>query len=170
LHQQGWSQRKIAEYLGLHRDTVARYLDGDVQNRPPAPPGSEVQNGPAAPTGSGDAKPARAPTGSERSQSDCEPYRQQILDKLAQGLSATRIHQDLVEEEADCDVSYYSVRRFVRSLGKVQPLPFRRIETAAGEEAQVDFGTGAPVRQEDGRKKRTYVFRIVLSHSRKAYS
>jgi hypothetical protein len=44
------------------------------------------------------------------------------------------------------------------------------MEKAAGEEAQVDFGTGARVRQAEGRTKRPYVFRIVLSHSRKAYS
>jgi hypothetical protein len=44
------------------------------------------------------------------------------------------------------------------------------METAPGEQAQVDFGTGAWVRQADGRKRRPYVFRIVLSHSRKAYS
>jgi len=57
-----------------------------------------------------------------------------------------------------------------KSVALCRRAGFRRIETAAGEEAQVDFGTGAPVRQEDGRKKRTYVFRLVLSHSRKAYS
>jgi hypothetical protein len=39
---------------------------------------------------------------------------------------------------------------------------------AAGEEAQVDFGTGAPVIQPDGKRRKTHVFRIVLSHSRKA--
>ena len=26
LHEQGWSQRKIAEYLGIHRETVGRYV------------------------------------------------------------------------------------------------------------------------------------------------
>ncbi len=40
----------------------------------------------------------------------------------------------------------------------------------AGEEAQVDFGTGAPVVGPDGKRRKTHVFRIVLSHSRKAYS
>ena len=50
------------------------------------------------------------------------------------------------------------------------PLPFRRMETEPGEEAQVDFGTGAPVRMADGKVRRPWVFRIVLSYSRKAYS
>jgi len=84
-------------------------------------------------------------------------------------LTAKRIHQDLVDEFA-FEGSYWSVRRFVRRLSGGSSLPFRRLETAPGEEAQVDFGTGARVLQPDGRRKKTYVFRIVLSHSRKAYS
>jgi transposase len=65
---------------------------------------------------------------------------------------------------------YDSVKRFVRRLTQCQPLPFRRMETPPGEEAQVDFGTGAWVVAPDGKRRKTHVFRIVLSYSRKAYS
>lgn len=44
------------------------------------------------------------------------------------------------------------------------------MECAPGQEAQVDFGTGAPVITPDRKRRRTHVFRFVLSHSRKAYS
>jgi transposase len=44
------------------------------------------------------------------------------------------------------------------------------METLPGEEAQVDFGTGSPVRTTEGKTRRPRVFRIVLSYSRKAYS
>ena len=44
------------------------------------------------------------------------------------------------------------------------------MECEPGAEAQIDFGQGAPVVQPDGKRKRPHVFRIVLSHSRKAYS
>ena len=101
--------------------------------------------------------------------SNCQPWRTIIEAKQAQGLSAKRIHQDLVGDHG-ARVSYDSVRRFLRRLGWVRPLPFRRIERAPGEEAQVDFGTGAPIVGADGKRRRTHVFRIVLSHSRKAYS
>jgi transposase len=44
------------------------------------------------------------------------------------------------------------------------------METMPGEEAQVDFGSGALVLMADGKRRRPWIFRIVLSHSRKAYS
>lgn len=53
------------------------------------------------------------------------------------------------------------------------------MECEPGAEVQVDFGTGAPVMIPEGeplpigvkpRRRRTHVFRMVLSHSRKAYS
>jgi transposase len=92
-----------------------------------------------------------------------------IQSKCDQGLSAQRIYQDLTVEHAFAG-SYYSVRRFVRRLDPTRELPFRRLECGPGDEAQVDFGTGAPVMGPDGKRRKTHVFRIVLSHSRKAYS
>jgi transposase len=106
---------------------------------------------------------------SPRQPSLCEPWRQVILDKLGAGLTAQRIWQDLVREHG-FGGKYHSVRRFVRHLGRSQPLPFRRMECAPGEEAQVDFGSGIPITGPDGKRRRTQVFRIVLSHSRKGYS
>jgi hypothetical protein len=44
------------------------------------------------------------------------------------------------------------------------------MEVAPGEEAQIDFGKGAPIEGEDGKLRRTHVLRVVLSHSRKGYS
>ena len=65
---------------------------------------------------------------------------------------------------------YQSVNRFVRQLEAAAPLPHRRMECKPGDEAQVDFGTGAPVITPDGKRRRTHVFRIVLGYSRKACS
>jgi transposase len=83
-------------------------------------------------------------------------------------LSAQRIYQDLVSEQKFVG-SYDSVKRFVRQLQQANPLPFRRMETEPGQEAQVDFGQGAWVVQ-DGRRRRPHVLRLVLSHSRKGYT
>jgi len=194
LHDQGWSQRRIARELGISRDAVARHLAKNVDSSQPkteegdsnqatsekAPPGSRQLDSVSNQATS----PAKAPTGSvhqtptdsmdetaakpAESRSRCQPFRRVILDKLEQGLSAQRIFQDLVDEHG-FDAEYHSVRRFVAKLNQAKPLPFRRIEVAAGEEAQIDFGTGAPV-IEDGKRRRTHVLRVVLSHSRKGYS
>lgn len=134
-----------------------------------SPPGSESDGG--AP------KPAIPPAGSQpvdsRSAagrlSACEPFREVILGMLARELSAQRIYQDLVGEHGFRS-SYDSVKRFVRKVSVRRPLPMRRLECAPGTEAQIDFGTGAPVVGADGKRRKTHVFRIVLSHSRKAYS
>jgi IS30 family transposase len=120
LHAQGWSQRRIARELGVSRGAVARQLQADAQqsptsgvpddsNRTKAPPGSEP-----AETSSNRAK---APPGSR---SLCGPFREQILAKLDQGLSAQRIFQDLVAEHGFAG-QYHSVRRFVAKLNQSTP-------------------------------------------------
>jgi transposase len=163
LRQQGWSYRRIAEALGVHRDTVARYVRLAGAGAKPATnlsTGSEGGGGP---------KPANLSAGNSGPKSLCEPFREVVLQKLDQGLSAQRIWQDLTAEHGfgGC---YASVKRFVRRLGKVSPLPFRRMESPPGQEAQIDFGPGAPVMLPSGRRKRYPVLRVVLSYSRKGYS
>jgi transposase len=150
LHQSGHSNRKIAMLLGINRETVAKYV-------------AREEAGQAVP-----AKPDhRAPPGPI---SACEPFREIILAKLDQGLGGQRIYQDLRDEEEGFTASYSSVRRFIAKLADKNELPVRRIETPPGEEAQVDFGTGAWVVDADGKRRRPWVLRVVLSHSRKAYT
>ena len=101
--------------------------------------------------------------------SQCEPFREIIKGKLDKDLAAQRIHQDLVAEYGFAG-SYYSVRRFVRRLGKTHPLPFRRMESAPGDQGQVDFGAGGNIITADGKRRKSHVLRIILSNSRKGYS
>lgn len=158
LHARGWSQRRIARELGIHRKTVGSYVK-------PAKPAIPT-------TGSGganEAKPAISTAGCKAGRrSFCEPHRSVIEVALQAGLSAQRIHQDLVSEHSFA-ASYEAVKRYVRQLGATMDPPFRRMECGPGEELQVDFGLGAWV-EADGKRRRPHLFRAVLSHSRKAYS
>jgi len=179
----GWSQRRIARELGIDRETVARYrrLAGSAEESKPAispagsggggeakpaisPPGSEAAN-PVAVAGG----PAIPPAGSKAGRvSHCVAFESCIKSGLEAGLSAQRIYQDLVSEQK-FGGSYDSVKRFVRQLEQGRPLPFRRLESEPGQEAQVDFGQGAWV-LEQGKRRRPHVLRVVLSHSRKGYT
>jgi transposase len=191
LLSRGCSRRFIARTLGIDRETVRRYAE--LASKPAgAPSGSDRveassdSNPTGAPPGSSDmippdnpalpihSNPATAPLGSISASgpiqpSACEPFRDVIVNKLEQGLSAKRIWQDLVGEHGFA-AQYHSVRRYVQKLGRTSPLPFRRMECEPGAEAQVDFGQGAPIIGPDGKRKRPHAFRIILSHSRKAYS
>jgi len=114
-------------------------------------------------------KPAISTAGAGR-KSACAPFAEAISHKLEAGLSARRIYQDLVAEHGFAD-GYESVKRFVRQLKAREPERVWRLECRPGEEAQVDFGLGAPIY--DGahpRGRRSWVLRVVLSYSRKAYS
>src|SRR3972149_2053866 len=168
---QGWSYRRIARELGVHRETVARYdRFRQIAGSKPAnvTPGSCSGDHP---------KPATATLGSDSlpppdrwlgPPSRCKPFEAVIKQKLDQSLSGQRIWQDLVAEEGFTG-SYSSVKRFVRRLGGSTPVPFRRMECGPGHDAPVDCGSGAWI-VENGKKRRAHVLRIVLSHSRKGYS
>jgi len=92
----------------------------------------------------------------------CVNWKQEIEAGLDQGLSAKRIHQDLVRDRGFAG-SYQSVKRFVRKLEQAAPVPFRRMDFAPGEQMQVDFGTGAWIVEAPGKRRRSHVFRAVLS-------
>lgn len=163
LRRQGWSKRRIARELGLDRATVRKYL-AEADSKSPTPqPGSA-----ASPLAESPTNPQPGSSTGCGPASLCEPWREQIEEALAQGLSIQRIYQDLVVERQFAG-SYFAVRRFVLRRVSSEDLPFRRMECAPGQELQVDFGQGAWV-MESGKRRRPHLFRAVLSQSRKGYS
>jgi transposase len=119
-------------------------------------------------TGSEAKKPPRQP-GRSPSASACEPYREAIEAELAKGRDAMAIWQDLVDGP-DFPGRYASVKRFVRKVyGSSAPEARVVIETAPGEEAQVDYGTGPMLRDpQTGKYRRKRLFVLTLGHSRKS--
>lgn len=188
LMHMGWSDRKINRVTGLHRTTIARYrkeyqstcsvnaqkaevveatcfedhrlqkerqsvpfagkqvpTDGVVHFQVPTDPGKD----------------------SLSSKSRVKIYHAMIQAKLTLGQSARSIYQDLVQEKEYAG-SYDSVKRYIRKLRKGFPKLYARIETPPGEEAQVDFGEGAPTLK-NGRYHKPWLFVMTLSYSRKSY-
>jgi len=195
LGRLGWSLRRIERETSVRRETVSAYLkEAGVALRPPrgrrirAKPASRADEvtpdfTPAKPAsqaeevtadcggesaGGSDAKPA--PTlGRSPSASACEPYGEAIEVGLAKGRNAKAIWQDLVDTYG-FPGAYQSVKRFIHKFrGQQSPEACAVIETAPGEELQVDYGSGPMVRDVQGGKyRRTRLFVLTLGYSRKS--
>jgi transposase len=166
LREQGNGIRAIARMLGISRNTVRRYVTVEdsatvVQTDPPE---SKVPTGSVAPN--------KSPSSSiipARSQSKCLPFQEIIEEKIGQHLHAQRIYQDLINEHS-FDGGYDSVKRFVQRLTQADGIAHRRMESPPGFEAQVDFGKGAWIVDDNGKRRKTHMLRVVLSNSRKGYT
>ncbi len=138
----------------------------DSDSAKPASRGSQVITESSADSAA--AQPSRQP-GRSPSASACEAYRDAIEAALSLGRNAKVIWQDLVDAHGFAG-SYQSVRRFVSHLRGSQ-LPAARvvIETAPGEELQVDYGAGPMIREfTTGKYKRSRLFVLTLGYSRKS--
>ena len=109
-------------------------------------------------------QPGRSPSASA-----CVPYLELIERGLSQGRNAMAIWQDLVDTCGFAG-SYQSVRRFLRKLHpSASPEARAVIETAPGEECQVDYGSGPMVRHPlSGKYCRARLFVLTLGYSRKS--
>jgi transposase len=172
LGRLGWSLRRIEAAVHIRRETVGGYLRAaGIPVRPPggwgrapAKPAIEVitDSGAEAVTIMAPEPPGRSPSASA-----CEPYRELIELGLLHGRNAKAIWQDLVDSHS-FSASYQSVQRFIGKLHRVAPEARAVIETAPGEEAQVDYGSGPMVRDpQTGKYRRTRLFVLTLGYSRK---
>lgn len=167
LGRLGWSLRQIEEATGVRRETASRYLKAAAVavrrpgcwGHPDRNAAIEVITGSAPPP-----RPGRSPTASA-----CEPHREWIEDAVRDSRDAMSIWQDLVEDREFAH-GYQSVRRFVVKLrGESIPEAHPIIQTAPGEEGQVDYGDGPMVRHpETGKYRRMRLFVFTLGYSRKS--
>ena len=184
LGQLGWSLRRIEAATGIRRETAAGYLRAaGVEVRPPGGWGQKPK--PATDLATevttdstvteppklaiADREVTTGPqTETPTSESACEPHREQIEAAVARGRNAMSIWQTLVDQHGFAG-AYESVKRFVRKLRGVPSLEACAIiETAPGEEAQVDYGTGPMVHDPaTGKHRRTRLFVLTLGFSRK---
>lgn len=83
--------------------------------------------------------------------------------------STHRIWQDLIEEYG-VSAKYQNVRWYVARQQQKTPQHERRIEACCQRRSPNAFRHGSVDYEADSKRWRSWVFRIVLSHSRKPYS
>ena len=156
------SQREIARVTGIDRKTIRAYAKRwleEQSNSPTLATGSDTQIPPPRP-------PGPDPSGPE---SLCEPYRAFITEQLRLRRNYTAIYQDLVDRFGFAG-GYNSVKRFGGKLREVNPVQFDRLAFAPGEEAQVDYGEGAPTRVPGtDRYRRPRLFVMTLRYSGRSF-
>lgn len=178
-----WSLRRIQSETGVRRETASDYLRAagiDVRQPGrwgrPAKPANEVTADPESSQASGSAsKPANKVTTDPKppvalpTRSQCTPFHELIVEALSQHRNGVAIYQQLVDRHGYAH-SYEGVKRYVRALrGSRTAEAHPVIETAPGEEAQVDYGDGPMVKHpETGKYRRTRLFVMTLGFSRKS--
>jgi len=167
-----WPERRIARETGFHRATIRRIAFEAAADLSKCTTPGEVATESKPAQVATDPKctsPPEVPTDSPRSRSVCEPYRGFIESEAAKGRNAVAIYQDLVEHHG-YPGAYNAVKRFVGKLRPRDPKISCRFETEPGQEAQVDYGEGAPTRHPRTEKyRRPRLFVMKLSNSRRAF-
>lgn len=176
LLRAGLSARQIYKRMGYDRGTIAKYAreaglwppaagiskpatpgelaTGPAENPPPRPPGSDA----------GALQALREPV-----KSFCEPHREWIEEQVRLGRNGKAIFQDLVDR-FEFKHRYNSVKRFVRGLRHKDPEQFDILEYPPGEEAQVDYGQGAPTFcPKTGKYRKPRLFVMTLKYSRRSF-
>ena len=161
LLRAGRSQREIERATGIDRKTIRTYqlrFAAEQANSLGVATGSELQIPPPCP-----------PAVAQPSVSACEPHSEFIEAQLRLKRNFMAIYQDLVDQHGFTG-AYNSVKRFAGGLRQGAPEQFDRLEFAPAEEAQVDYGEGAPTRVLGStRYRKPRLFVMTLRYSRRSF-
>jgi len=173
------SQHEISRKTGVDRKTIRKLaravglaLAGGEANSPMAT-GSDSLPGqippPRPPAGEAVGSAVSCPKLPAPARSACEAHRAWIEAQVHLGRNAMAIYQELVDRFGFAQ-RYNSVKRFCRTLRRREPEQFDRLEFLPGEEAQVDYGEGAPTLRPGGtRYGKPRLFVMTLRYSRRSY-
>ncbi|MDA3792964.1 MAG: IS21 family transposase [Elusimicrobia bacterium] len=95
-----------------------------------------------------------------------DPYREQIMQWMEADLTAVRMHEKL--KEMGVTAGYSTVKDY-RAAIRGRKNIFVRMHTPPGEEAQVDFVYVGLTPDNNGKRRKTWVFNMRLSYSRLDY-
>ena len=182
LAARGYSHRWISRELGVNRRTVARYAGASASDCT-TPEGKVTAGSGVVQTakcttldgevtaGSGTAEEPKFTTPEGKvtagSRSSCALHAGVIEAMAADGLSAQRIWADLRAVHG-FEGSYEAVKRFVSRLKARTSQRVWRVESRPGEEVQVDFMQGPMVVDADGKRRRTWILRMVVKTAKRS--
>lgn len=142
LHQQGWGKQRIADHLGISKNTVRRYIRA------------------------GGWTPYKRP---ERAKTLAQ-LQDWLKDAIVQHHGNAAVLQQLLRDEHGVSVSLRTVQRAVaphRSLVRAKKVATTRFETPPGKQLQVDFGETTAIVA--GQKTRLHLCVMTLSYSRRIF-
>ena len=163
---QGRKIQQISKSLGIDRKTVRKYLgltkELSISRSDPLPDEHELIGKLK------DLMSARAATYQAPGIDLVSRYRNDIERWFGDSRMTAKQVWRLLKENYNMDVGYTTVKRYVRKeFPRQSPHVTVRIETPAGDEAQVDFGyAGLMYDREAQRKRKAWAFIMTLSFSR----
>lgn len=159
----GESERRIARDMRISRQTVHKYhelakKEGYLAAEVEIPDDEKLRDV----LGPGPQPPKIA--------SSVEQFGEIVKTLRKQGVEMVAIWQRL-RDNYGYSGSYSAIRRYVHQLEPKEPEVYARVQTAPGQEMQVDFGeVGQLYDPASGAMRTGYVFVATLSHSRHQYA
>jgi transposase len=98
--------------------------------------------------------------------SKLDEYKEEIQEHLEKGWTGILIHERL--QNKGLEAGYSTLRDYVKKIKGKENVCIR-FHTVPGEEGQVDFGYVGMIPDETGKKRKAYIFHMVLSYSRLDY-
>ncbi|MSO14404.1 putative transposase [Rickettsiales endosymbiont of Trichoplax sp. H2] len=141
LYEQGMKIRKISRTTNIHRDTIRKIIKKYEKEK------------------------IEEPINYKR-ESQVTKWHEEVVDFISQNLSMVRIYEELKKKGLEC--SYSTLSHYIRRH-KIKNNTCIRLQTEAGEEAQVDFGDIGRKHDKDGKLRKAYIFNMRLSYSRYDY-
>ena len=141
LYKQGMKIRKISRTTNIHRDTIRKIIKKYEKEK------------------------IEEPINYKR-ESQVSKWHEEVVDLISQNLSMVRMHEELKKKGLEC--SYSTLSHYIRKH-KIKNNTCIRLQTEAGEEAQVDFGDIGRRHDKEGKLRKAYIFNMRLSYSRYDY-